>query len=355
MPYYHSMKVVLLKCETYRKSILKATIERGFNLLGCTDLIKRGDRVLLKPNLLTAKPPSAAVTTHPMVVESVAEWVIDHGGKVLIGDSPGGALKDMENLWTITGMRAVANKVGAELLNLNRYPIKIVDDLHISKICYDVDMIVNLPKLKTHSLTGMTLAVKNLFGLVPGLYKSYLHRVYPDPISFTKLLLKLYRLIPSHVSVLDGILGMEGNGPSAGEPKAFGILGVADDALAMDFAIAKLARISGRIFPEIKVVPTPTYELISEVTTLRIRMPQTRVVNLILPTVWRYIYSLLFSYRPVITSNCRACGVCADSCPVNAISGPPYSIDHRKCILCTCCYEVCPHGAIKIKRSIFKL
>jgi ferredoxin len=258
-----------------------------------------------------------------------------------------------------------------EFSESRRCPTASHPSLELAAAALDAGALVNLPKLKTHAYTGLTLAVKNLFGCVTGTKKAQWHlRAGENPELFAKLLVEIAYSFPPGLIVVDGVVGMEGNGPGSGDPRALGLLVAGDDPTAVD---AVIARIAG--FPE-EAVPTlaaarraglgqPDLERIE---VLGERLADVAVkdfrpaaadtgIGVGIPRVLRGVLRGALTGRPVIDANlCRLCGRCAEACPPKAIAMDAARkayprIDRARCIRCFCCQEMCPHRAITVRQG----
>ncbi|MGC9330198.1 MAG: DUF362 domain-containing protein, partial [Candidatus Hinthialibacter sp.] len=225
------------------------TVQRSIDLLGGIEsFVKRGDRVLLKPNLLFGRSPEKAVTTHPAVIEATARLALDCGAKVFVGDSP--PVLSAKRACARCGVKEAADRLGLTILELN-HPTETgwhtqpkTDGIvtpPISGVLQDMDFIINLPKLKTHQQLYMTGAVKNLFGCVVGRRKAYWHfKLRSSVEDFAAMLLALYEKIAPGLTIVDGIVGMEGMGPGKGVPKSIGLILAGVDGIAVDCVLASL-------------------------------------------------------------------------------------------------------------------
>ena len=327
--------------------------------------------ILLKPNLLGAFAPENAVTTHPIVLEAVIQILQTIKCTILIGDSPGGSL-NYEAVLQKCGIRQVADKYQVEIVNLNKYQVIRTNNSGFS-IAYtglyeEVDYIINLAKYKTHSLMQFTGAVKNLYGLVPGLKKADYHREYPNSQKFAQFLAKLYETLKGKVlfSVIDGILGMEGKGPSGGKARSFGYLFASECPSSLDYVAAymmgfkpldiELIRLTMEIDGVLPSRIASNYlwqeNIISNVDTGIVKL-RSKILNNI-PNSFNKVFKSLFWYKPFISDQCKKCNICLNSCPVNAIKvsdNGDLKIDDKLCIRCLCCHEFCPHQAIDIVKS----
>jgi len=362
-------KVAVTRVEFYDAAVIRESLERLLTEIGQGDFVRPGERILVKPNLLAGFPPERAVTTHPAVVEAVLGAVIDRGAIPIVGDSPGGVLRGTKTVYAKTGIADVAEKMGAEIIppeakGARKIPLPDGETLHISKIVDEVDGIVDLAKLKTHSLELMTLTVKNLYGLVPGFRKAEYHKIYPTPYRFAELVVELYsHTVPkARLAVVDGIVGMDGNGPSAGRPRKLGIFALSDSASALDDFLENFVGLK-KHSPIVNVLRKrgliPDYE----VKTLPPAPERPRNFKIpsnlrwyFLPAWFTRVAGRLVQVKPgVDEAKCIKCGECFKSCPVGAISiemgRTPPKFDYSKCIRCYCCHEICPVGAIVFKKS----
>jgi uncharacterized protein (DUF362 family)/Pyruvate/2-oxoacid:ferredoxin oxidoreductase delta subunit len=338
--------------------------------------INIGDKVLLKTNLLMKKTPEEATTTHPMFVRAIAELLIEYGAEVLIGDSPGGPFLEgrMKNIYRATGMEETANVTGAALnFNLKSFTVESRDSLLLNKIemtdmINDVDKIINLPKLKTHGLTVFTGAVKNLFGLIPGTIKGEYHVRMPDVNDFSNALIDICEHIKPVLHIMDGIMAMEGAGPSSGVPKKANVIIASANPHDLDKVACDLI--------DLGVVDVPTLRLAFErgltsgdltdveikgdsLEALRIRdfikAPANSGRKRRIPKPIMTLLVKQLKSKPIFhNSKCIGCGDCELNCPPKAIvmkEGKP-EVDYAKCISCFCCQELCPAKAIDIKRPL---
>ncbi|HNQ44124.1 MAG TPA: DUF362 domain-containing protein, partial [Candidatus Cloacimonadota bacterium] len=238
----------------------------------------------------------------------------------------------------------------------------------VSDVLSQCGIVVNIAKYKTHSLMAYTGALKNLYGLVPGMVKSDYHRLYPDTTSFARLLVALYQITKPKInySIIDGIVGMDGAGPSAGNPRNFGLLMGSSSISALDYIASqmmgfKLAQVpylsdalqADGILPSRISVPQSFQHYRLDNPDIRIARLSTDILRYV-PRAVRHVFNKVYYYYPVISERCRKCGICVKSCPVKAISwqesGFP-KVDKDTCIKCMCCHELCPHQAVDIHKS----
>jgi len=361
------MRVSIIKCQNYDEEEVLRGLRRSIDLIGgIEEFVKKGNRVLLKPNLLYGKAPEKAVTTHPSIVRGMIQIVREAGGIPFIGDSPsiGSLVRTAEK----AEIKKVADEMNCPLIEFEK-PIsptkktgKIFKQWEIDRSVLEADVIINLPKWKTHNMMLLTLGVKNLFGCVPGRRKALWHlKAGEDRKIFAQILVDLYRMIQPSLTVLDGILGMEGDGPNSGQPILLGLILASGDPLNLDQIVCDLLGISrkslltNRVAFEqglgkdgIEVVG----EKLSDVRISQFRFPTPSQPDWNLPGFLRKALKNGLSSKPVVEKEvCKVCDRCAEVCPPKALNRSDTGLvfDYGKCIRCFCCQEVCPEGAIKIE------
>ncbi len=246
--------VALVRCGDYEPHNVQAAVQAAFaHLGGIEDIIRPGMRVYIKANLLLKRSPEQYTTTHPAVIEAVARCVQQRGATAVIGDSPGGPFLParLRDVYAGTGMIDVAERLGAELnYHVGVREVSIPDGIAvkrmmISEVAVESDAVISVGKLKTHGMTFLTGAVKNLYGVVPGTVKMEYHYRLPDRMAFSNMLVDLAGLIKPALSVIDGIIGMEGNGPSAGDPRNIGAIIASKSPHAADLCAAAIVNMPG--------------------------------------------------------------------------------------------------------------
>ena len=358
--------VSIVRCETYHEEEVLRGLRRSIDLLGGIEIfVKRGDRVLLKPNLLYGKAPEKAVTTHPSVVRGMIKIVREAGGVPLIGDSPG--MESLGRAAEKAGIKRVADETGCPLVEFDR-PIvpserrgRRFKQLEVDRSVLEADVIINLPKWKTHGQVLLTLGVKNLFGCIPGPRKALWHlKAGQDQKLFARMLIDVYLTVRPALTILDGIVGMDGNGPGSGRPFPLGLLLGARDPLHLDQIVCDLLGIRRELLPtnrvafesgigmnEIEVVG----ENVEEVKISGFQLPPLSDLGWSLPGFLKRALKKALTGRPVIDEEvCKICGRCEEICPPKALTQKGHlALDEQKCIRCFCCQEICPEGAISIK------
>ncbi len=358
-------RVALARCADYDPDNVFGAVGRAIDLLGgIGQFVKPGMTVLVKPNLLSARPPEDAVDTHPEVVRAVVRLVKRSGGTPKIGDAPGGYGKNIEEIFDTSGMKRIAKEEGVELVKFDTP--KFIDGIPIARQVFDCDRFISVPKLKTHCITVLTAALKNTFGIVTGLYKAEAHSRAPKEADFVRILAKVHSIAKPHLTVVDGIVGMDGDGPAGGEPKRMELVMAGTDAVAIDALIAKIIGLKSLDI----LLTKKAYEMgLGEADFARIevagddidgfisrdfRLPQTTPLRVIPRAVVNALAGLI-RFKPWIDEAiCARCKLCEQTCPIDAImiSKERCRIDYRKCVRCLCCQEVCPYKAITIRRNI---
>ncbi len=239
--------VSLIRADSYAQEVLRESLETLLEPLGgMATFVKPGNRVLLKPNLLTGARPSKECTTRPEVVYAVAQMVIEAGGKPFLGDSP--AFGSAKGVAVANGYLPILENLNIPIIDFHGQRYQTVNEelnhLLLSKEAMEADVVINLPKVKSHTQLVLTLGVKNLFGCVPGKMKAWWHmEAGLDPNRFGEMLVETARTINPNLTILDGIIGHEGNGPSGGEPRPLGILGASPDVFALDRAMVEILNV----------------------------------------------------------------------------------------------------------------
>jgi uncharacterized protein (DUF362 family)/NAD-dependent dihydropyrimidine dehydrogenase PreA subunit len=362
------MKVYIEKVATYDYDKIKALLKT----LPLWNKLEGKHKILVKPNLLGAFAPEKAATTHPVVVDAVVSILQEMGKEVLLGDSPGGTAP-VKKVWQETGMAEVAQKHNINMLKFGENGVLHKKgngiDFHLTKDFWDVDAVINVCKYKTHSLMSYTGAIKNLYGLIPGVKKSDYHKEHPDHIRFSKVIVELYKLVSDKLafSIMDGIIGMEGEGPSAGDPRNFGVLLASEKASALDHTAASMMGFKPNnleyIMPCLEHDEVAAEDVQVDDEWIDFCFPNVKIkrVGMIVkilaysPEFLKNAFRRLFTVYPDFKEGCKKCRICVDSCPVQAMklgAGDDHPvIDHIKCIKCMCCHEMCPYSVVYVKKS----
>lgn len=362
--------VYIAKCQNYSIVEITRHIEEGIKTLyGNESLFKAEEKLLLKPNLLSDAEPEKVVTTHPTVVEAIGKILQKKGCTVELGDAPGASLVRIEKLWKMTGMDVAAKNLNSKLVNFSSFGVKTVStgvpgifsELSLSSVYDEYSGIVNLPKIKTHGLMGFTGAVKNLYGFLPGFFKVTCHKRAPKPMPFAHVLVSLYNVIKPRLTIVDGIIAMEGHGPQAGDPNKLGVIIIGKDLITVDVVIAYLMGINHQKDPTFTIfkslgIPVPTIDEIPifganvhELKPKKFKLANSASLSNMLPGwMTKLAGHFLWIYPEPDKEKCTVCGLCKKACPVAAIEIEPEVavVDRSKCIGCFCCTELCPCRAI---------
>ncbi len=366
--------VVLARCGSYERARVFDALARAVDLLGgVSKFVQPGTRVLVKPNLLFARPKEAAVTTHPEVVRAVVELAAQAGAsEVLVGDSPG--LAKAASVAKACGLTEALAGTGAKLVEFDETAElrgEVFPKLVLARRAVEADVVINVAKAKAHVHTALTLSTKNCFGCVPGLAKSQWHlRAGRDRLLFSRLLVDVARTVRPCLNVIDAVVAMEGNGPGNGTPRKLGAFVVGESPFAADMAAARLLGFSREEIPLEKAAlqmgegPRGTDDLdllgepLKDLSVSNFARAVRRDVGFSI-RMPGFIVRALRKYatpRPVIDGDtCRRCGRCAEICPPKAITMQedcPPEIDDDVCIRCFCCQEICPFGAISAKAGV---
>ena len=359
------VKVAISRCGDYDGANVYEAVRKALDLIGgIGSFVRPGMKVLLKPNMLSPHKAEDAVTTHPEVVRAVARLVKEAGGIVSLGDAPGGYGYNIDEILETSGIKKVADEEGIEIKKFTAS--KFVNGIPVARHVLDADLVISIPKFKTHTITVITAAVKNMFGSVVGLYKAECHSRAPKEGDFSKIMAKVFSITKPGLNVVDGIIAMEGDGPSSGVIRRMNLIMAGTDAVAIDACIAKIIGLKpldvlvtkeafnmglGEAHPEhIQTVGDD----INDFITKDFKLPQTTPLKF-LPKGIINILAALIKFKPYIDNGlCKRCNLCKVACPVNCITiKKDYcGIDYKKCVRCLCCQEVCPYKAICIKRNI---
>ena len=368
-------RVAIVGCPAYGAEQVEAAVRRAIDLMGgMTRFVQPGQRVLVKPNLVQATDPDKAVVTHPSLVRAVVRLVQQADGQVVIADNPvviPVTRRAWQSAYERVGLAAVAAETGAVLnmqISAEQRPhprgklVKLVDT---SSFLTEADVVISLPKLKTHGLMRYTGAVKNLFGTVPGATKFGYHVKLQGVDQFADMLLDLASFVRPALTIMDAVVGMDGDGPSAGEPFPIGAILAGADPVAVDVAALELVGQEPAEVPTVSAAMRRGWttgraadlELVGDALATRrvsgFRMPlggpsqMDRAPRFLQNWGTRQLVA-----SPFVTDACVGCGLCVENCPVETICqvGGVARIDLSGCIRCYCCHEMCPEQAIRLRR-----
>jgi uncharacterized protein (DUF362 family)/NAD-dependent dihydropyrimidine dehydrogenase PreA subunit len=341
---------------------------------GMGAFVRPGQRVLLKPNLLGSFAVERAVTTHPAVVRAAIRLVQDAGGQAMVGDSPG--LGQLSGVARACGLAPVLAETGAELVDFSEAceyeaPSNVVArKVTLARVLRRADVVISLPKLKTHAQMTMTGALKNQFGLVPGTLKGQWHFRLQQPEWLAALILDLNRIARPALAIMDAVVAMEGEGPTSGQPRFLGAVMASPDLAALDALACHLIGLDpGRVpllaaareqhfgqidLDQIQVLgadwrahQAPDFKKVKQITEVLRLVPLPRPVLEWIRRQW--------TLRPRIREGrCTQCGICEQGCPVSppAIrprAAPAERVDDARCIRCYCCHEFCPSHGLELR------
>ncbi|MBQ4135314.1 MAG: DUF362 domain-containing protein [Methanocorpusculum sp.] len=364
------------KCSSYEKDLVFKAVEKAVKAAGGLPNVN-GKRVLLKPNLLSDAAIDRAVTTHPAVIYAVGKMIIDAGGILTIADSPGAGImynqRSLKRVYHKCGIEDVAKELGIELNYDTGYQERSIPEgvvmkrfTVINQVC-DAEVIISVCKLKTHMFAHFSGAVKNTFGVVPGLDKPVFHSRFPDFTDFAEMLVDLNELIKPDMVIMDAVIGMEGNGPMGGSPKEVGyilasksvygldvtaqtLIGMAPESIATTISALRRGLIDDEVEVEgDEVIPVTDF---TPPSTYRVEVKESWHKKNIYRRLQRV--GKIYAPSPVINNKkCVGCGQCVRICPVKAakIVQKKATFDLTNCIRCYCCHEMCQYDAIDMKRS----
>lgn len=368
-------KVSIARCESYEPRLVKDALIAALDPIGGLGWVTPGMKIAVKANLLMRAKPEKAATVHPQVAAALCELLAERGAQVVVGDSPGGPFNGayLGAVYGGTGMRQVLD-AGATLnddfsiANINFPEAVAAKEFQLTNYLLQADAIIDLCKLKTHALMAYTGACKNLFGAIPGMRKSEFHYRYNTHEQFSNMLVDVCEYCKPRLSIADGIVAMEGNGPSGGTPRLMGALLASFNPHALDLAGAHLMNLSADDVPTLRaayqrgLVPQNVAELTVFGDLAQFVIPDFQLTPKHDVKLWgsknetlAKLFSGMFASRPrVAREHCTGCGECRKVCPASAITFDENraQIDDKKCIRCFCCQEFCPQGIITVHRPL---
>ena len=375
-------RVGIERCSSYVPETVYAALKRAVELAG--DLDAAGKTVLLKPNIISDTPPEKAVTTHPVFLEAAIRLVRERGAsRILVGDSPGIQIPGFSG--KVSGLGEAAKRNGAEWVDFTKEKIeipcpmgKVMKKFTVTKAVEEADLIISLPKLKTHQLMNFTGAMKNTFGLIPSLAKTPFHGRFPACGSFASMLVDLNLAVKPGYALMDAVIGMEGPGPSAGKPRHIGLVLASSNLLALDVAASVIIAYPPEELPLNREALNRGYWLsdfreieypglspddvrIPDFVKVSIKRSGSRFLNFLLPGPVKRLIDTRSTGPEIDHSICIRCGDCMRICDSRAISTENKKqngasrrrmiIDYSRCIRCYCCHEICPAKAIDVKKK----
>ncbi|MFQ5427599.1 MAG: DUF362 domain-containing protein [Thermodesulfobacteriota bacterium] len=368
--------LALKKCPGYGLEEVYDKVREAIELLGGMDsFVSKGERILIKPNMLSAKPVDAAVTTHPSVVRALIRLVKEAGATPFVGDSPaiGSPQKVAEKceILSICDDEAVEFIGLTEAVEVTNPDGHIFKRLEVARAAIEAHGIINAPKLKTHAQMLLTMGVKNIFGCVPGKRKPQWHlSAGVDTLQFAHMILDLYLFIRPRLTIMDAVVAMEGNGPASGDPRPVGFIAAGEEAIGVDALCASILGVPLEDVPILKAAAErgllgtdlETWELLGEDPAL-IKVSGFKLPPLVhtrftegLPYFLGSRLRKSLTVRPhIVDSRCTLCDLCVGICPARIMtSAKKIKIEYDKCIRCFCCQETCPNEAITSKSGWLK-
>ena len=367
--------VYLYECNSYDDKEINGVIKKLVNSFSILKDIKKGTKVVIKANLVSAMSPEKNATTNPVLLKYLTSYLLSKGCSVIIGDSPGGIYTKgyLSSIYKATKM----TETGAALNDNFDVKSTIYNDATVLKTfdytAYidDADIRINFSKLKTHGMMGMSCAVKNLFGLIPGTTKPEYHYRFPNPELFANMLIDINEYFKFDINIVDAVYGMEGNGPTMGESRYIGLVLGSTNPYALDYTCAKLINIptnavetivqseKRKLFDSNNIkynidyssYIVEDYKSVQDLHSLKFYSNKNDIFSKLISLG----SNMIFENKPnVIKKKCIGCGKCSNICPAKAITmvDKKPQIDRKKCIKCYCCQEFCPVGAMVVKSSL---
>lgn len=367
-------RTAVVRCESYTEPEMTNALNEALSAIGGLDWVKPGMKIAIKANLAAASSPEHAVCTNPYLIASFAKLLIERGAEAVVGDSPGGLFNAavMKHVYTSSGYNVI-EETGARLNdNFDQCEALCPDGAAIKRYARTAwldraDAEITFAKLKTHGMMGMTGAVKNFYGSVPGTVKLEYHYLHPNHEEFADMLVDLCEHNAPRLSIIDAVVAMDGNGPTAGRPRECGALIASLSPHEADVAGAKILGVDPNEVPTLERAAKRglvDFASASEHTLgdpLDFKIPNCELIPRREITSVRNAKGVTLAFFRLITarrpmpdrSECVGCGLCAKLCPAKAITMKKKlpSIDRKKCIRCFCCQEFCPKGAMKVHRT----
>ena len=368
-------KVTIVKCEDYSEESVKKAFDELIESIGGIEWVKENMKIAIKTNLVTFLKPEAAATTHPRVLCELVRRLVEKGADVVVGDSPGGLYNSVyvNKVYNVAGMKEI-EKVGGRLnqnfkeLSKNFDDGKVLKEIPYTAYLDDADVIINFCKLKTHGMMGMSAAVKNMFGIIPGTIKPEFHFRYPKYEDFANMLIDLNECFKPKLYIVDAVIGMEGNGPTAGTPRQIGAMLASENPYDLDLMCAKIIGLEAKDVPTLEEaykrgLSAKNYQEVEcnkDINEFIINdykiLPSHGTLSFAdTSKLWgKFVRKVLRSVPKVKKNECIGCGKCKEVCPMKTIDikNKKAIINKKNCITCFCCQEFCPKGAIKVHRPM---
>jgi len=380
IPYTKTDPVAIAPLKEYTYEGARVALTQVLDAIGGLDFVKEGLHIVIKANLVSAMKPEEGATTHPTLIAALADMLIERGARVTLGDSPGGLYNSafVGRVYTASGMRALTEhgvKLNDDFSEVKAsFPEgRVLHDFVYTGYLDKADLIINFAKLKSHGMMGMSCAAKNMFGTVPGVIKPEYHFRFPKYEDFADMIVDLDEYFCPYISIADAVLGMEGNGPTAGTPREMGFILASHSPHNLDLLAADLIGFERSELPILEaahrrgLIPDCVADLnvIGEAEPHRIpdfeRVVERRSLEFSgngkspIKRLFGRIAGAVLRTRPkLVPDKCVGCGICKGICPAGAIvitKKKKAKIDRKKCIRCFCCQEFCPKSALKVKRT----
>ncbi len=375
-------KVAVKKCATYDRTDVGAAIDGALELIGGLDFVHEGMTIGIKANLVSGMAPDKAVTTHPAVLRHLCMRIVERGASVIIGDSPGGLYTAgfVKNIYKSCGLNELEQEFDGKVklnVDFSVTNIRYNDAVSIKDFSYTgwldkVDAIINFSKLKTHAMMGMSCAVKNMFGTVPGTVKTEYHMRFPEEMAFANVMVDLNEFFKPALYLVDAIDGMEGNGPTMGEKRHIGAILASRHPYALDMVCAGIIGMGIKDVQTIRAAAErglgprdiKEVEIAGESNLSQIRVNDFKRATIhqsitfegggFVEACKSVFIKTFYSTKPQVSKDeCVGCQKCSEVCPAGAITmrNNLPDIDRSKCIKCFCCQEFCPKGAMKVHKN----
>ena len=364
---------------SYDPTLARAALEDALGKIGGLDFVRSGMRIVIKANLVSAMAPDTAATTHPVLLSALCDMLVERGATVVIGDSPGGLYNSafVGRVYRVSGVTE-CEKHGA---TLNRdfgeatavfEEARVLHTFSYTSYLDGADAIINFCKLKSHGMMSMSCAAKNMFGVIPGVIKPEYHYRFPKYEDFANMLLDIDEYFHPVLSIADAVVGMEGNGPTAGTPREMGCILASKSPHTLDMVAARIIGLTPSDVPTLSegikrgLIPErvedvniigsaekfylPDFETVTEHRSLQFSGNGKNPIKII----FGKIAGAVLKTRPVLKKDlCVGCGICKNICPAKAIviKDGKAVIDRSECIRCFCCQEFCPKSAMKVRRT----
>lgn len=366
-------------CSDYEESTVRQSMDRLLSQMDALSFVKPGMTIAIKVNLISAMKPEDAATTHPALVKDLCRRITEKGARAIVGDSPGGvfsaaALRPVYQKCGLTSITEVGGTLNDnfEVTETFDADAKVLNSFPYTSWLDDADAIINFCKLKTHAMMGMTCAVKNMFGTIPGTAKAECHMRFKNEDQFADMLIDLNEHFKPRLYIVDAVDGMEGNGPTAGTPRHIGCLLAGRSPYELDAVCADIIgmgpdrvptlhqAIARGLGPESGSQVTilgdpPSLFKISDFNISSSHMDIHFGSSGIRGKIYSSVLKATMSTRPQVHPDlCIGCGKCGEVCPAHAITmnNKLPAIDRDVCIRCFCCQEFCPQGAMRVHRSL---